>query len=127
MDHVHWAEITQRGFSVVQLQPDAVKAGWWFVDPYDPSDDPKTRVGASFTTTRTQPIPRWQDAPPPALPSGRRDLPQPMPPRPDDARYIRRWHKRRRFLVLALLDAVVGLVALGIVWLASRLGARLSR
>lgn len=54
-------------------------------------------------------------------------LTQPMPPRPGDARYIWRWHKRRRFLVLALLDAVVGIVALGTVWLARRLDARLWR
>lgn len=127
MDHVRWAEITKRGFAVVQVQPDAVKAGWWFVDPHDPSEDPQTRVAASFKTTRTHRIPGWENAPPPALPSGRRDLPQPMPPRPDDARYIRRWHKRRRFLVLALLDAVVGIVALGTVWLARRLAARLRR
>lgn len=117
MDHVHWADIVSRGFGVLQLQPEQVAIGWWFVDPYDTAERPGTHIGASFATVGSQWPPRWVAAPPPILPTGRPSVPEPLPPRPHDVRRIRRWHKRKRFLILtgfnlALLGTLVGLAQL---------------
>lgn len=91
-----------------------------------PSED-ASGARASFSTSVARWPPGWTQSAPPTLPSARRGLREPLPPRPDDARYIRRWHKRRRFLVLALLNAVVGIVALAVARLARHLAAKLMR
>ncbi|MEX0789355.1 MAG: alkaline phosphatase D family protein [Actinomycetota bacterium] len=104
MDHVRWAEITARGFSVVQVVPEQVRVGWWFVDPYDTGVQPGTRVGAAFVSRLKAWPPDWEESPEPVLPTDRPPADH-LPARPDDLNYIKRWHLRRRYGVLALVAA----------------------
>lgn len=120
MDHVRWAEITARGYTVVQILPNQIRVGWWFVDPYDLGEVPRTRVGAAYQTLHGWWPPRWRRGEAPETPADRIPLPE-LAPRPADVAYVRRWHKRRRFGVLALLWAVVGSLILGLVVLVRRL------
>ncbi len=104
MDHVKWAEITARGFSVLQVSPEQVRVGWWFVDPYDTGAQPGSRVGAAFLSRLKTWPPDWEEAPEPELPTDRSAANR-LPARPGDLEYIRRWHYRRRYGVLALVAA----------------------
>lgn len=114
MDHVHWADVVSRGFTVLKIARDEVRVAWWFVDPYDVDTIPKADVGAAFRTARTAWPPRWEKAEPPQGPGNRGDLPDPLPPRPHDVRYVRRWHMRRRLALLTLLAAMTGAVPIGV-------------
>ena len=104
LDHVRWAEVTERGYCTIELTPDAATATWWFVHPYD--DDPSARA----------PSPPWPSGP--TEPTGRRALTRvepatndperpgllaPAPPRPDDLPRLRR---RRRARVAAEVSAM---------------------
>lgn len=120
MEHVRWAEVTARGFTVVRVSPGEVRAGWWFVDPYDLAEAPGTRVGAAYRAQHGSWPPEWQECEAPELPADR--IPRPaLLPRPGDLAYIRRWHKRRRYGLLALLAAAAGGVTVGLVRLLGRL------
>lgn len=113
MDHVRWADVVSRGFTVLQVVPDEVRVGWWFVDPYDIRDAPETAVQASFRTLLTAWPPRWDEAEPPHGLNDRRGLADPLPPRPEDVGHIRRWHLRRRGSLLALLSGLLGGIVFG--------------
>lgn len=125
MDHVRWAEITLRGFTVIRIRPDEITAAWWFVDPYDTREEPAADCGAAFSTAGDGWPPEWVETPVPVFPAGRLGLPDSPAGRPSDVRYIRRWHLRRRY-------GVLGLVGLGVIvptgaagWLARRAVNRL--
>lgn len=92
MDHVRWAEVTERGYALVDLTPAAACAEWWFVHPYDDDPTGSSRLEAAFVA----PFAPW----PPRL--ERTDVAQPdparpslgvLPPRPKDLRRLRarRW------------------------------------
>jgi hypothetical protein len=118
LDHVRWAEVTQRGYGILELTPAAARMHWIFVDPY--ADDPAGEAfpAASFRTDRDP----W---PPDLVPDeltdepDRRDRPDALPARPAD---LRRLRVRRRFRLaaeaagwtVAVAVAVVGPVALGV-------------
>ncbi len=114
MEHVRWADVTERGFTVLQVSPEEVKAGWWFVDPYDTDSQPGADLGAAFRTRLDAWPPLWEEVTAPHVPSGGVQSPD-LPPRPDDLRDIRRWHLRRRFglLILVLGCAITFVVGLG--------------
>lgn len=112
MDHVRWADVVARGFTVLQVVPDEVRVGWWFVDPYDVGIEPQTNVQVAFRTLLTAWPPRWDEASPPQPPTHRKGLPEAFPPRPEDVRYVRRWHMRRRVGLLSVLSTALGALVL---------------
>ncbi len=54
LDHVRWAEVTERGYCTIDLTRDAVTATWWFVHPYDddPSGPRRARDGVPLRARR---------------------------------------------------------------------------
>jgi alkaline phosphatase D len=87
---VCWADVTERGYGVVSLTPEAVTASWWFVDPY--ADDPAGRTvpAAAFRSERAPWPPGFHRVEPVADDPERPGLPGALPPRPGDLRRLRR-------------------------------------
>jgi alkaline phosphatase D len=115
LDHVCWAEVTERGYCTIDLTPDDATATWWFVHPYD--DDPAERAepAMALRSDRADWPPRLQPATPVVTDPARVGLPEPAPPRPHDLRQLRR---RRRVRLAAEGSAMAAallapLVALG--------------
>ena len=54
LEHVRWAEVTERGYCTIDLTPDAATATWWFVHPYDdePSDARRASHGVPDRPSR---------------------------------------------------------------------------
>lgn len=116
LEHVRWVDITSRGFAVVQIKPEEVTVGWWFIDPYDTQAHPRAQVGAAFRSRITG-RPRWEEvSPPPELLRDPDPVPE-LPPRPDDLPYMRRWNLRRRFGLFALVTGVAAALAGCLGWL----------
>lgn len=108
LPHVRWADVTQRGYCLLDVTPADVTTSWWFADPYD--DDPAADVslGAAFRTAREAWPPaleRAAVAPDPTRPG----LPDPLPDRPQDLVRLR-LRKRVRTTTKAL-SAVGGVAA----------------
>jgi alkaline phosphatase D len=115
LPHVCWADVTERGYGVVEVTPDAVTATWWFVHPYaaDPAGD--AVLGASFRSDFDAWPPRFEpvevEADLPDLAAMR----QPVPPRPDDLDRLR-WRRRFRLagkttaVVVAVVGSIVAIV-----------------
>jgi alkaline phosphatase D len=94
LPHVRWVDITNRGFSIVEVSAERVRVTWWFVNPYDAADLPDVELGAALRTELAEWPPRWSDDDPvDGSPLTRPDL----PPRSTDVRRMRRWHQRRRY------------------------------
>ncbi len=93
MSHVRWAEITERGYAVLDLTPDRAVAEWWHVDPFHGDPGGTAELGAAFGTERTAWPPRWEPASPLPHPD-RPGLPEPLPARPTDLARMR-WRRRR--------------------------------
>jgi alkaline phosphatase D len=93
LDHVRWANVTERGYGILELTRDAAMLRWWFVHPYaaDPAGDAVT--AAAYRSDRAhwpptlEPLERELDEP------ARPGLPDGLPPRPDDLARLRtrRW------------------------------------
>ncbi len=94
MPHVRWADLTRRGYSVVDLTPSRAVAEWWFVDAFHGDPAGTARLGAALAWDRSPWPPRWRAATPTADPS-RPGLPDELPPRPHDLARLR-WHRRAR-------------------------------
>ena len=124
LDHVVWCDVTNRGYTVVEVTPSAVSSQWWFVHPYD--DDPAgaADLAASFTVEHSAwppdlrpSIPAPRDPPRPGLPAG-------LPPRPGDLARIRRRRRVRigakalgtAAAVVATVGAIIGAAARGFGW-----------
>jgi alkaline phosphatase D len=96
LGHVVWSDVTNRGYTVVEITPDTVRSDHWFVRPYDDDPSAGARHAAGFTTA----VDRWPPAlatapdPPPADPP-RAGLPADLPPRPPELRRVRRRHRVR--------------------------------
>ena len=108
LPHVKWADVTQRGYCLVDFTPDDVTTSWWFADPYDPDPAANVCFGAAYRVAH--------EAWPPALeraevaPDAERPgLPQPLPARPDDLVRLR-MRKRMRTTTKAM-SAVGGVAA----------------
>jgi alkaline phosphatase D len=108
LPHVTWADVTRRGFVVLDVTPDAVQAEWWFVNPYDLDLQPE--LGAAWRTGDTWP-PRLEEAAEPSHDPVRPGLPADLPARPGDLRALRRRHRVRRVLGGTALTAAVAAVA----------------
>jgi alkaline phosphatase D len=103
LPHVRWADVTERGYCVVDLGREAVTATWWFVHPYD--EDPAARAlpAAAFRSERTEWPPRFREADPVTDDPERPGLPDPLPPRPAD---LARMRRRRRLRLAAEASAM---------------------
>ena len=128
LDHVVWADVTHRGYAIVELTPDEVRADFWFVHPYD--EDPAGRAdrAAGFTTMARDWPPRFvatSSAPPPepprpGLPGRAATAPDPTCPR------IRR-HRRVRIATKATAAVAAAAAAVGVSVVALRAVVRRSR
>ena len=101
LPHVRWADVTRRGYIVLDVTPDAVQAEWWFVPPY--RAEIRSELGAAWRTTDAWP-PRLTEAEPIPDPV-RPGLPGDPPPRPADLRALTRRHRARRALAGTALVA----------------------
>jgi alkaline phosphatase D len=109
LDHVVWCDVTNRGYTIVEITPSEVRSHWWFVHPYDDDPAAAAKLAASFTTAhRDWPpgleTPSTRDADP-----VRPGLPEALPQRPDDLRSIR----RRRLVRITAKAAGVIIVVVG--------------
>jgi hypothetical protein len=92
---LRWADVTERGYGVLELTPDAANLRWWFVHPYATDPAAGAVTAAAFRTEHAT----W----PPALEPFDRELVEPtrpglpadLPPRPDDLvrLRVRRWFR----------------------------------
>lgn len=106
LPHVRWAEITERGYSILELTADRAVAEWWFVDAFAGDPSATAELGAAFSTERSARPPRWSPASRTADPT-RPGLPASLPPRPTDLKQLR-WRRRtRRGLETVLTAGVV--------------------
>jgi phosphodiesterase/alkaline phosphatase D-like protein len=108
MDHVRWAEVTERGYVVVDVTPDEARAEWWFVHPYHDDPAASAELAKAFVTRRADWPPRFEVSEERSDDPIRSGLPEPLPGRPDDLRSLRR---RRRLRLVGETSGVVGLVA----------------
>jgi alkaline phosphatase D len=108
--HVCWADVTERGYCVVDIDRSSVRATWWFVHPYD--DDPAARAipAACFRSERSSWPPRWTKADPVEDPT-RAGLPEPLPDRPDDLARLRARRRLRLTAEAGTMAATLGAVA----------------
>jgi alkaline phosphatase D len=113
MDHVTWAEVTKRGYTILDVTHRRVRAEWWHVQPYD--DDPvaSAELGAALVTARADWPPRFEEAPATVDPD--RTPPPTDLPRPEDLGRIQLRRKVRLGSKAAAGFAVVGAAAAGAV------------
>jgi alkaline phosphatase D len=107
LNHVVWAEVTNRGYAVIEVTTDAVRADFHFVHPYDDDPGGRSTRAAGFTTRFGDWPPRLaattSDPPPdPARPQ----IPGGLPPRPSDLPAVRR-RRRIRIAAKSLATTVV--------------------
>ena len=107
LPHVRWADVTERGYCVIDVGRDAVTATWWFVHPYE--DDPAARAlaAAAFRTERGEWPPRFRSTEPLTGDPERPGLPEPLPPRPTD---LGRLRTRRRLRLAGEATAMAAAV-----------------
>jgi alkaline phosphatase D len=108
LPHVRWVDLTERGYSILEVTPDRAVAEWWFVDAFGGDPSRTANLGAAFVTDRTDRPPRWSPASPTPDPV-RPGLPEPLPHRPDDLGRLRRRRRGRR--ALEILVVTGGLAA----------------
>lgn len=108
LEHVRYAEVTERGYATMDLTPRAATATWWHVHPWAEDPGATAHPGAAFRSAHDEWPPRFRSVEAPATgvdPAGNADgahqVP-PLPPRPADLSRLR----RRRNLRLAL-EAIV--------------------
>lgn len=112
--HVPWADVTRRGYGIVDLTRDRAVLEWWFVEPTDADPRADQWLGAAWSTDRAAWPPVLNEAKPTDDPE-RSVAIEALPPRPDDLDDLRRQHRRRLVLErsavgTAAVGAVVGLV-----------------
>ncbi|MDP8954052.1 MAG: alkaline phosphatase D family protein [Actinomycetota bacterium] len=121
MDHVRWADVTERGYVVLDVTPDEVRSEWWFVHPYHDRPAASAELAAAFVTRRADWPPRLDSSQDSVDDPWRPGLPDPLPARPDDLAALRRRRRLRIGAELAGAGAVVGVpIALGARRLRSR-------
>ncbi|HVF15026.1 MAG TPA: alkaline phosphatase D family protein, partial [Acidimicrobiales bacterium] len=107
LPHVRWAEITERGYSILDLTSERAVAEWWFVDAFSGDPTATAERGAVLASDRTARPPRWTEAAPAPDPV-RPGLPAALPPRPTDLARLR-WRRRSRRALETLVTG--GMVA----------------
>jgi alkaline phosphatase D len=118
LDHVCWADVTERGYGIVDLSPTSATASWWFVHPY--ADDPAAQAqhAAAFRTQRADWPPRFERVEDVAGDPERPGLSEPLPARPDDLVRLRRRRAVRlgaEFAAVAALPLAAAAAAAGFV------------
>jgi alkaline phosphatase D len=108
MDHVRWAEVTERGYVMVDITPDLARVEWWFVHPYHNDPAASAELARAFVTRRADWPPRFDASEDRSDDPVRPGLPEPLPGRPGDLGALRR---RRRMRILAELTAAVAFAA----------------
>lgn len=109
LPHVPWADITRRGYGIVDLTPERARMEWWFVEPTDADPSTGAWLGAAFQVDRSAWPPRLTEVEPTDDPD-RAGLPEPLPPRPEDLSLLRRSHRLRVMAERASAAALVCLV-----------------
>jgi hypothetical protein len=51
LEHVPFADLTHRGFSIAEITPDEAVVRWWYVDPFDPRPVPDVELGGALRTS----------------------------------------------------------------------------
>jgi len=120
LPHVRWAELTERGYSILDLTPDRAVAEWWFVDAFSGDPTGSAVCGAAFAVGQADRPPRWAATSSIADPV-RPGLPAPPPPRPTDLKQLR-WRRRARRGLETVVTA--GVVAAPVAALLARRRAR---
>ncbi len=112
LDHVRWADVTRRGYGILDLTPERALMEWWFVEPTDQDPGDRAWLGAAFATERG-PWPPTLDRAEPVDDPVRPDLPG-LPPRPADLERLRRRHRQRVTLTRSSAAALVVAAATGL-------------
>jgi alkaline phosphatase D len=105
MDHVVWADVTERGYALLELTPGAARVEWWFAHPYDQDPAANAVPAAAFVTLRSSWPPQLEPADGAIVDLPRPGLPAPLPCRPANLGELR---MRRR---LRLAGEISGAVA----------------
>ncbi len=105
MDHVRWADVTERGYVVLDITADEARAEWWFVHPYHDRPAASAELAAAFVTRRVDWPPRFDASEERRDDPVRPGLPDPLPERPADLGALRR---RRRVRIGAEVAGVLG-------------------
>lgn len=81
LEHVRWADVTERGYGVLELTPAAATARWFFVHPYAADPAGEAEAAAAFRTERRAWPPTFPPLGPPmaaAAPPSLNDRRRPM-------------------------------------------------
>ena len=89
MDHVIWADVTERGYALLDLTPESATAEWWFAHPYDEDPAANAVSAAGFVTARASWPPQLEPADGPLVDPPRLGLSEPLPRRPPDLGKLR--------------------------------------
>ncbi|MET0577572.1 MAG: alkaline phosphatase D family protein [Ilumatobacteraceae bacterium] len=123
LDHVVWCDVTNRGYTVVDVTPSAITSHWWFVHPYDEDPSAGAELAAGFRVDRERWPPRLAPTTSPSADPVRPGLPTALPARPDDLGRLRR-RRRTRIVGKAVGLAVGAVVVCGLAVTAVRPGRR---
>jgi hypothetical protein len=130
LDHVGWADVTERGYGTLELTRESVTARWWFVHPYAAAPGADTVAAAAFRTARDLWPPSFEpvaddgdgdgDVSEPARPG----TPEPLPPRPEDLGRLRVRRRMRLAAEAATMAVTATAVALGLALIARSVNQR---
>jgi len=113
LDHVCWAEVTRRGYTILDVTPDEVASEWWFVRPYDQDPAATVELGARLATARAPWPPSLHRQDEAAADPVRPGMPAPPPGRPADLAGLRRRRRLRLAAEGAGMTTIVGGVLAG--------------
>jgi len=113
LDHVRYAELTERGYVTIELTDDQAMATWWHVHPWAEDPTGSAQVGAALRTRRAEHPPRFAPVAPASRMPVRPSLLAPLPGRPDDLHSLRR--RRNARLTLEVVIPLVGIVGSALV------------
>ena len=108
MEHVRWADVTERGYALLELTPASATAEWWFANPYDQDPAANAILAAAFVTAWARWPPELDPADGALLDPSRPALPEALPGRPAD---LGRLRARRRLRLAAELSGMAAAAA----------------
>ena len=79
LDHVCWADVTERGYCITELTADDVTTSWWFVHPYAEQPARDAVHAMAFRSTHRHWPPTLEQVDPPAREPERPGLPDAAP------------------------------------------------
>lgn len=107
LDHVRWADVTERGYCITVLTPQDVTTTWWFVHPYSEHPARDAVPAAALRSMHRDWPPTLERVDPSRREPARPGLPAPLPARPTDLRQLR-WRRRGRLATESVLIGAVG-------------------